>query len=172
MPLPAQPRSLAELLDRAAISDVVRGYAHAVDRRDWRMYRALCTPRIDIDFYTWTGIRQTYDADEWVTLVQSTLACFDATQHTLSDLAVTLGGDEAVCIANMTARHVLVVDGVSEAQMLGGYYTHRLVRQGGEWRIRGCTLMITWEEGERALFARAAARGARARVDVGLAGAL
>lgn len=36
--------------------------------------------------------------------------------------------------------------------------------------VAACALMITWEEGDRGLFDKAAALGARARIDVGMHG--
>lgn len=160
------PETLRDLLDRAGIGDLIHAYAHNIDRRDWRRYRSIFADRIDIDFFGWAGIRETVDADAWVATVKATLAPFDATQHTMSNLLVTLDGDTAICVVSMTARHVLG----SEVQVLGGYYTDRFVRTPGGWKIAGCALTITWEEGDRALFERAAAIGPRVRVDVGLQG--
>jgi SnoaL-like domain len=170
MQLPAPPKNLDELIDRAAIADVAYAYAHGVDRRDWALYRSIFLERIDVDFFTWAGIRQSYAIDEWVAMVRGTLASFDSTQHTLTNLAITLDGDQAVCVANMTARHNLVVGGTQESQILGGYYTNRLVRTALGWKIAACALMITWEEGDRALFEKALKMGPRARVDVGMQG--
>ena len=164
--MPTPPHSLQDLLDRAAIADLRYAYAHGVDRRDWALYRSIFADRVEFDFFTWAGIRETYDADEWVALVKATLAPFDATQHTFTNLLITLDGDNATCVTNMTARHVLG----QESQTLGGYYTDRLVRTEAGWRITACQLMITWEEGDRELFERAAALGPRSRADVGLEG--
>jgi hypothetical protein len=170
VPVPNAPGGLADLLDRAAIADLVHGYANSIDRRDWTMYRSIFADHIDVDFFTWAGIRQRYEADAWVAAVKDTLACFDSTQHTMSNLAISLNGDEATVVAAMTARHNLVIDGRREFQILGGYYTDRMVRQPNGWKIAGCALMITWEEGDRALFEKAHALGPRSRVDVGMQG--
>jgi SnoaL-like domain len=171
MPIPPAPTTLAQLADRAAIADVIYGYAHGIDRRDWILYRSIFDDVVDFDFFTWAGIRQKYAADEWVSMVRSTLACFDSTQHTFTNLVIDLNGDNATCVVNMTARHNLNVDGKAESQTLGGFYTHRLRRTASGWRIAACALMITWEEGDRALFEKAARLGPRARVDVGTQGA-
>ena len=94
MPLPAAPHSLADLLDRAAIADLVHCYANSIDRRDWTAYRSIFADHVDIDFYTWAGIRERYAADAWVAAVKDTLACFDSTQHSMSNLAITLAGED------------------------------------------------------------------------------
>jgi SnoaL-like domain len=170
MQVPAAPKNLGELIDRVAIADVVYAYAHGLDRRDWALYRSIFLERIEVDFFTWAGIRQSYEIDDWLASVRVTLACFDSTQHTLTNLAITLDGDQAICVANMTARHNLVVGGAQQSQTLGGYYTNRLVRTAQGWKIAACALMITWEEGDRALFEKAQKMGPRARVDVGMQG--
>ena len=171
MPIPAPPTGIADLIDRAAIADVIYAYAHGLDRRDWVLYRSIFDVRVDFDFFTWAGIREQHAADEWVGMVRSTLACFDSTQHTFTNLAISLEGDTASCVVNMTARHNLIVDRVAESQTLGGFYTNRLRRTASGWKITACALMITWEEGDRGLFEKAAALGERARVDVGIRGA-
>jgi hypothetical protein len=170
MHLPPPPAGIADLLDRAAIADIIYAYVHGLDRRDWGLYRSIFDDEVDFDFFTWAGIRQRYRAEEWVSMVRSTLACFDSTQHTFTNLAISLDHDTANCIVNMTARHTLIVNGMAESQTLGGYYTNRLHRTASGWKIAACALMITWEEGDRALFEKAAALGARARVDVGMQG--
>lgn len=164
--MPQAPRDLQELLDRAAIIDLRNCYAQAVDQRDWPLYRSIFADRVHFDFFTWAGIRDTYDADVWVGMVRDTLSPFDATQHSFCNHRVTLDGDRATCVTTMTARHVLG----EEAQTLGGYYTDELERTADGWKIVSCTLMITWEEGDRALFEKAAALGPRPRRDVGTQG--
>ena len=164
--LPPAPKNAQELLDRAAIADLKYAYAHGIDRRDWALYRSIFTDRIEVDFFDWAGIRDVLDADAWVASVKSTLAPFDATQHTFSNPFITLHGDHATCVTTMTARHVLG----AEAQVLGGFYTERMERTTQGWKIAACGLTITWEEGSRDLFARAAALGPRPRGDVGTQG--
>jgi hypothetical protein len=41
--LATRPRTLQDLIDRAEISDVVHGYASAVDSRDWPLFRSIWT---------------------------------------------------------------------------------------------------------------------------------
>lgn len=165
MRLPPAPQGLQDLLDRAAITDLRHAYAHGIDRRDWALYRGIFADRVDVDFSTWAGIRESFAADDWVALVKQTLAPFDATQHSFSNLFITLDGNRATCMTNMTAKHVL--DG--QSQILGGYYVDRLARTAQGWKITACQLVVTWEEGDRALFDRAAARGPRPRIDDDLA---
>ena len=166
MPAPSLPTSLADLIDRAVIGDALLNYATGIDRRDWDLYRSIFADEVEIDFSTWSGTRSVMQADEWVASVRNTLACFDATQHNLTNHVITLDGDSATAVAHMVALHQFE----GELQQLGGFYTDRLVRVGNGWKIVACCLVITWEQGDRGLFARAQARGPRARVDVGSRG--
>jgi len=161
MPAPTTATSLQDLLDRAAISDLVLNYATGIDRRDWQLYRSIFTDVVAFDFTTWSGVKQDMTADAWVKSVRETLACFDATQHTMSNHVIVLSGDRATITVHMNALHYFA----GEVQQLGGFYTHQLRRGQEGWKICACRLVITWEQGERALFERAAARGPRPRIE-------
>ncbi|WP_428310532.1 nuclear transport factor 2 family protein [Hydrocarboniphaga sp.] len=166
MPATTTAQTLADLLDRAAISDTIFKYATGIDRRDWPLYRSIFTDEVEFDFTSWRGVRETMRADDWIVSVRQTLACFDATQHNMTNPVITLAGDEATIVVHMVAMHHFE----GEMQQLGGFYTNRLRRDASGWKISACCLTITWEQGERALFERAAARGPRPRVDVGAQG--
>lgn len=149
--------TVQDLIDRAAIGDTIIRYATGIDRRRWPLYRSIFADEVDIDFSTWSGVAERMRADDWVERVRRGLSGFDATQHNLTNLVFAIGGTTARCVVNMIATHRLG----DEFQRLGGFYTHRLERAGEGWRIAGCTLTVTWEEGDRALFARAAERFAQ-----------
>lgn len=167
MPAPSLPSTLQDLIDRARISDTVLNYATGVDRRDWALYGSIFADEVEFDFQTWSGEPpRIWTRDEWLASVRATLAPFDATSHTLTNHVITLDGDEATLVAHMVALHYFE----GEVQELGGFYTHRLRRKGDAWEIFRCRLVITWERGSRTLFERAAARGARPRIDVGTEG--
>ncbi|MDB5713373.1 MAG: SnoaL-like domain protein [Sphingomonadales bacterium] len=167
MPAPSTPLSLQDLIDRATVSDTILNYATAIDRRDWSLYRSIFADEVEFDFQTWSGAPPAMvSGDDWVTSVRETLACFDATAHVITNHVITLSGDTATIVAHMTATHYFA----GEVQVLGGYYTDRLVRHGLGWKIVGCQLIITWEQGNRGLFERAKLRGPQARIDVGTMG--
>ena len=142
------------LLDRAAISDTILRYATGIDRRDWLLYRSIFADTIEIDFSSWSGLKTRMPADDWVAMVRETLSGFDATQHNITNHVITIDGD----VAEITAYLVVWHSFEGELQLLGGYYAHRLFRDPDGWKIDVCTLVITWEQGDRALFDRAKAR--------------
>lgn len=160
------PGSLAEVLDHAAIANVLTGYSYGVDMRDWPLYRSIFVDRLEV-VLPWMDIHETVDTDDWVARVAQTIAPFDGTQHRMTNVAIALDGDEAWLHTQMTARHMLVIDGTEHIQSIGGYYRHRVVRTGDGWRIACLGLFVTWEQGDRGLFELAAQRGPRPRRDVG-----
>jgi len=147
------------LIDRAEISDVVLCYATAVDTRDWALYQSIFTEPLTVDFSSWSGDPEvTIPVSEWVDLVRKTLSGFDATHHLSSNHVISVSGDSATCVSYMVARHYLVDNGERLMHTIGGYYTNQLIRKADGWKIRHCTLKVTWEMGDRHLFDIAARR--------------
>jgi hypothetical protein len=152
---------LTELLDRQAVGDVVSRYATGVDMRDWSAFRSCFCDEVEIDFSSWSGApARTLPADDWVAGVRVGLSVFDATQHISANQSIALEGDRASCVSYVQAVHVLRGDGEGGVFVLGGYYTNHLVRTEAGWKIRSCRLTVTWTQGDRGVFERAARRGA------------
>jgi hypothetical protein len=157
MPKATPAATAQQLLDRAAISDVITTYASAMDRREWGLYRDIFLDEVELHFPLWTaGPRDRIAADRWVDIVRKSLTGFDATQHLILNRMVRLDGDRSSVDSHMTARHIY---SPSEVEHLGGFYHHGLVRRGKEWKLGSVRLDVTWDEGPRELFARAYARG-------------
>ncbi len=67
--------------------------------------------------------------------------------------------DGAITVrTTMRADHFLG----GERYSLGGQYVHHLRRQPSTWTIFGVTLVVAWQEGDRAMLAAAATRAQRA----------
>jgi hypothetical protein len=143
--------------DRAAVLDVLARFAHGIDGRDWALYRSVFTDEVDVDYTSYRpGSRARMPADEWIERARGLFPGLDATQHVLVNPWVRLDGDGLRVQTSMRADHFL--DG--ERYTLGGTYLHRLIHDGGTWRISGVTLTVTWTEGDRRLLALAAERAA------------
>ena len=141
------------LLDRAAISDVVYGYATGLDRRDWRLYRSIFTDEIEMDFES-VGIRAgVYAADKWVRDAKRLFLGFAATQHTSSNHVHDVCGDEATCVSNMQAEHFVESEPGEEPPpeglrwTIGGYYENSLIRSAEGWQLCRVKLNVTWSQG-------------------------
>ncbi len=157
--------NLPQLLDRAAISDVVHAYATGLDRRDWTLFRSIFTDAIEMDFAS-VGLRVgSYDADEWVRDAARLFAGFAATQHTSTNHVHDVRGDEATCTSNMQAEHFVARepdDGLADGAdrwTIGGYYTNELVRTADGWKLAKVTLIVTWQTGNPGVSRIALQRG-------------
>jgi 3-phenylpropionate/cinnamic acid dioxygenase small subunit len=139
------------LLDRTAIGDVQLRYATGVDTRDWALFRACFTDEVEIDSSA-AGPARRWNANEWVELVRRTIDGMAATQHIITNQVITIDGDEATCVAYVQARHHLQNETGENDQVTYGYYTNRLVRTAGNWKIRARKLTIVSNQGNMELF--------------------
>jgi len=147
------------LLDRAEISDVQLRYATGLDSRDWPLFRSCFTDQIETDFTSvFGGEPRKVSADRWTEAARRSLSGLKATQHMITNHAITVAGDDATCIAYVQARHYLPNDTGDYTQTMFGYYTNRFVRTPAGWRIRACKLTLTWQTGNWGIFALASAR--------------
>jgi hypothetical protein len=142
--------ALEDLVDRAAIADVVAGLAHAQDDRDWAALRELFTDAVILDLSTHYFGRPptTVAAADLVELARATLEGFDCTHHAASNPLVRLSGDEAECRAHMVAyHHVPARPGVVDHCTMRGYWQLKLRKLGGRWLIHHWVVRRTapWE---------------------------
>ena len=171
-----KPPSTEELIDRAAISDLVIAYATGLDRRDWALYRSIFTNEIDMEFSS-AGIKPgRYSADDWMRDAQRLFAGLETSQHTSTNHVHTLRGDDATCVSNMQAEH-FVAAGLEDSPppgherwTIGGNYVNELVRTSAEdtpggWKLRAVTLNVTWSTGNPEVMRIALRRGRAATTE-------
>jgi hypothetical protein len=142
--------ALQELVDRAAVADVVAGLAHAQDDRDWTALRQLFADEVGLDLSTHYYGRPptTLPAAELVELARRTLEGFDCTHHAATGLVIQLSGDEAECRAHMVAYHHVPADpGVTDHCTMRGLWRLGLRRSGERWLIHHWAVVRTapWE---------------------------
>ena len=157
---------LQNALDERDVIRAILRYPTGVDMRDWSLYRQAFTDEVEVDFSSWNGGGPSkMTADQWVAGVRSTLAGFEATQHTLTNFVVDVDGDSARTVVYMQAQHYLPNTKGDATLTLGGYYNHEMVRTATDWKIRKVRLTVTWTTGNRSIFELA-----RQRVADGLEG--
>ncbi len=139
--------SAAQLLrDREAIADTIRRYAIGIDFRERELYRSCFTDEVDLDYGTFSGkswVRRA-SAEEWVSAVMELVTKLDATQHLIVVYRTEIEGDRASCLAYLQAKHL----SGNRIFTVGGYYSHKLTRDGERWRINSAKLTPTWTEGD------------------------
>jgi ketosteroid isomerase-like protein len=154
------------LLDRAEVADTVARYATAADARDWAALRSVFAEEVEVNHPFVTGGETVrVGAEDLVEEWRAALSGYDATQHALSTMLVTVAGDGAACAAQLVAKHYLVNYQGSDSWTLGGRCDHGLVRTEGGWRVASLGLTVLWAEGNRLL-----PEMARRRFEEGLGG--
>ena len=142
----------ARLEDRAAITDIIAAYAHAIDRRRWHMMEHLFHEDAQFQFGTVLG--------GWRGFVEQARAIIDpclATQHQLGQVQFGFDSD-TVCHTEtyMTAMHT-VPAGYPVAEVfpdkrktysavVAGRYVDRFEKRDGGWRIAQRTGLYDWRE--------------------------
>lgn len=140
------------LEDRAAITDVIAAYAHAIDRRRWGMMEHLFHDDAQFQFGEIVG--------DWRGFVDQARALIDpclATQHQLGQVQFGFEGpDTCHTETYMTAMHtvppgfpmpeVFPDKGVIYSAVVAGRYVDRFEKRGGEWRIARRTGLYDWRE--------------------------
>ena len=129
------------LADRLAISDFLTTYAHAVDTKDWELYRSLFTDDAEIDYTAAGGIQGT--VDEVVAWMTTTMEMFSATQHLVSNEMVSIDGDRATARAMFFNPMQFAGDDAPYFDC-GGWYNHELVRDGDGWKSRKLWEDFSW----------------------------
>jgi hypothetical protein len=136
-----------ELADRRAIENGLIRYAHALDMRDygrlWEIMKA--------------DVRVKYGDAAWLDGVEAVarfcaraLEPFDATQHRLGTIDVTLDADRATSTTYLCAEHL---SGGSRFT-LGGSYLDVWERTQEGWRIAERRLVTSWTEGDASALGR------------------
>ncbi|MBC8364333.1 MAG: nuclear transport factor 2 family protein [Actinobacteria bacterium] len=130
---------LRSLADRLAIEDLLTRYAHAVDRRDWDLFRSVFTDDARIDYTSAGGIAG--DLDEAVAFLEETMPMFEMTQHLVANVDVRIDDDTAT-VSAMFSNPMRLPDG--DVWFTGGWYHHDLVRTDEGWRSRNLREESAW----------------------------
>jgi 3-phenylpropionate/cinnamic acid dioxygenase small subunit len=130
---------LQTLADRIEISDLLTRYAHAVDTKDWALYRTVFTPDAQIDYVSAGGIKG--DLETVTNWLEESLANFPVTQHLIANIDVKLEGDVAKVRA-MFYNPMKMPNGKNF--FCGGWYNHDLVRTSDGWRSQNLYEESAW----------------------------
>ena len=131
--------------DHLDISAVIYRLARAMDDRNWSLLQTCFTYDAEGDFAT--GRAQGIDAirAEYAAFLTS----FEATQHLIANIEVSITGDTALATSAFQAQHVRTIDGAPTHFLIGGRYTDAFTRERLGWRIRRRTVRSVWTDGDR-----------------------
>jgi hypothetical protein len=126
--------TLAEMVDRFDIDDLLTRYTVAIDTKDWDLLGTVYTPDAYIDYSASGGAKGRYpEVAAWLAKI---LALFPMTQHFCTNRVITLEGDTATGRAYFY-NPMGSPDGKGGLTLfyVGGYYNDRFVRTADGWRI-------------------------------------
>lgn len=149
------------LVDRAEINDVQLRYAIGVDSRDWELFRTCFTDEIEGDYSSVFGTPPArLSADEFVALIAPVMNALTATQHMITNVAITFeDSDHATVVAYVRAiHHNAAAEGGTE-QTVYGFYTNAFVRTVDGWRISKVKLTSRVQTGNPGVFGALPAAG-------------
>lgn len=135
-----------ELVDRAAILDLVAGYAHALDSRDWARLRAMFAPD---GVFSAPGVGEGVGPDGVTAFLGGVVGGLDATWHLVGGHRVTVRGELAEHSCDVLAQHVRA----GALFTVGGRYHDVLSRSRGGWQFSLRTVNIRWTDGDPAVLA-------------------
>lgn len=156
---------------RFAIIDVYNNYAQGVDTKDWPLVRSCFADDVIIDYGAISAATGAPDkprkADDWLAHIRSVINGFDQTRHAISNHRFQKAGDAIVCVACLTADHVIFANpelGIAASEdivTVVGEYTNTCELIGEVWKITSSRLEVNWSSGNAALFPMAIERAAK-----------
>jgi 3-phenylpropionate/cinnamic acid dioxygenase small subunit len=136
--------ALMELIDRAAIHDVLRRYARGVDGRDFDLVASCFTS--DCDYRG--ALAQTTIKDALATL-RSSLERYDSTLHFMGNQLIEIDGDAAKSETYCIAYHALKANGDAGSErrslVVAVRYLDDLARREERWLIERRHAVLVWQ---------------------------
>lgn len=151
---------LQQILDRLEIIDTVNRIGLMADLRDWQACQNCFSERVNVDYTSLVGGQPaTLAAKDLVESWRKNLSPLKATQHMISNHAVTLNGNTATCISHFQAHHLLPNEHGAPIWTLGGVYHHELERTSDSWKVRKMKMTAKYAEGNQQIMTIAAQQG-------------
>ena len=137
--------SLARLLAKDAIGEVLARYARAVDSADLALIRSVYWPEATDDHGNFSG-----NAMEFAEFAVEVLKGFRTTMHFLTNIGIdfpTQDQADVQCYFYAYHEHVQEPDGSPPmVTIVGGRYLDRFEQRGDEWRILTRIVTMDWNE--------------------------
>jgi hypothetical protein len=145
-------------IDVQSITQTVTGVGLYSDLRDWNQVAQLLADEVTFDYTSlFGGEVATNSRSDMVGQMRATLQGFDATQHLIGNVQVTVStAEEVTALSHVRATHWIG----ERFWIVGGVYSHRLVGAPGGWKVTYMRFQRLYEEGNRAALRDAAARAA------------
>lgn len=139
-------RSLAQLVAKDAIWEVLARYARGVDTADLDLIRSVYWPEATDDHGNFSG-----NAMEFAEFAIGVLKGFRVTMHFMTNISIDFPADgqaDVQCYFYAYHEHVLEqgASGPPMVTIVGGRYLDRFEQRGDEWRILTRVVTMDWNE--------------------------
>ncbi len=131
---------LQELVDKAAIRDLMARYSRGVDGRDPDLIASTFTSDAHTDYGEWDG----RGCDNIVSWIMRPSASHFRSTHFMGDQVIQVDGDTAEVETYAVAFGVRDVDGTPTVAITGLRYVDKMVRQNGQWLVQHRVLHHDW----------------------------
>jgi hypothetical protein len=136
--------------DRIQIIETCTRMAWCIDDRDWEGLTGLLADRVMVDYSSsFADPAVEVSARSFVRNLSSVLENLMATQHLVASHVVTAEGEDARCVSNVQATHLLDNSTGDSLWTAAGKYSMSLSRTPEGWRIAGVTFTQEWATGNR-----------------------
>ena len=134
--------TLEELADRLAIQDVLAQHSRGVDRADGAILKSAYWPDATVAYGGFNG-----SAHEFCEGLPAGIRRYAATQHTITNVAIELRGDEARVETYVTAYHYLAGEEGQDTEMTYlGRYLDRMEKRDDVWKISHRRVVMDWNQ--------------------------
>lgn len=137
----------ARLEDRIAVADVISRIGFSIDQQEWSGAESALADEVTSDYSDlFGGEAQRQTRAELVASWRAALPGFHANQHMINTIEVLMTApDRAKSRSYVRATHRYE----KNLWVVGGIYTHELVRSPTGWRVTAVHFSLAYEEGDR-----------------------
>lgn len=163
---------LREISDKIALDELVYCSMLAMDARDWAIYRSKLTDDAVFDFVdSGAAIDDSAEpvvgGDKFVEVLSSVIDGFDSTQHVVTNMYHSVGGNRAKTHCYVVAEHFLNNACGDKSISSGAHCEIECDKTRFGWRISKLRLHNLWYRGNTSLFQLAAQRSSSAAPSFG-----
>jgi hypothetical protein len=138
--------TVEELQDKLAIMDVLAKHSRGIDRLDEVCLKSAYWPDAEVAYGTFNG-----KAHDFAEGVVPALRAYHKTQHTVSNIAISLRGSDARVETYVTAYHYMKPESGADSEMtfLGRYFD-RMEKRDDTWKIAHRRVVMDWNQNDPA----------------------
>ncbi len=126
-------------LDRLDIIDVINKYAHAVDEKDYVLFKSLFVEDVETKFVfdpSFFGGETIIikGIDDYMEYIKASGSLFRSSQHLIGNALISEIGNSVKVKSNLNSRGYYK-DDINRSVSLWGYYETYLKKINGQWKI-------------------------------------